>query len=240
MKIELSTTTIDLIKIPSGKFLMGSPTDRWWASGDELPRHEVTINPFLMGETPVTQAQWRAVVDLPKINWDLDPNPSYFSGDDHPVELVSVPDAVEFCDRLSRVFYRQFRLPSEAEWEYACRAGTMTRYSFGDEGDIGSYAWHEGNSGGQTHPVKQKKANPWGLYDMHGNVLEWCQDIWHDNYEGAPTDGRAWDDTISVWRVARGGSWDDHPIDCRSAYRAKLLFNNQHRYLGFRAACDLT
>ena len=122
-------------------------------------------------------------------------NPSYFTGDDNlPVERVSWDNVQRFITKLNdKEGTSKYRLPSEAEWEYACRAGTTTRYSFGDnESELGEYAWYSSNSDSQTHPVGQKRANPWGLYDMHGNVWEWVQDCWHDSYSGAPADGRAW------------------------------------------------
>ena len=128
----------------------------------------------------------------------------------------------------------KYRLPSEAEWEYACRAGTTTRYSFGDsESKLCDYAWYDENSGNKTHPVGQKKPNQWGLYDVHGNVLEWTQDKWHDSYDGAPTDGSAWDGYGANW-VLRGGGWDYGARYCRSAHRHYFGRGSRYYYLGFR------
>ncbi|MBI4570177.1 MAG: formylglycine-generating enzyme family protein, partial [Planctomycetes bacterium] len=168
--------TLRLVLRPAGTFLMGSPADetgRWTCEG---PQHRVNVSAFLMGKYEVTQHQWQAVMGS---------NPSEFTnaGLDAPVETVSWDDCQKFCEKAG------LRLPSEAEWEYACRAGTTTRYSFGDaESALAEYAWHDANSGGTTHPVGQKKPNGWGLYDMHGNVWEWCEDWYHDSYNGAPTD----------------------------------------------------
>jgi formylglycine-generating enzyme required for sulfatase activity len=177
------------------------------------PVHRVRIEPFNIGMTEVTQAQWRAVMgDLPDTG---------FKGDTLPVESISWNDAVAFCRRLTKLTGFQFRLPTEAEWEYAARAGTTSFYSFGDDDKmLDQYGWHIGNSGNSTHPVGKKLPNPWGLYDMHGNVWEWCQDQWHENYDGAPTDGSAWlSGGDSNYRVVRGGSWYFNSHSCRSADR---------------------
>ena len=193
--------------IPEGKFYMGSKE-----RNDEKPVHKVKINnPFYLGTYPVTQAEWKAV---------MDDNPFYFKGDDLPVESVSWDDVQEFIKKLNeKEGTNKYRLPSEAEWEYACRAGTITRYSFGDsDSKLGGYAWCDENSGQKTHPVGQKKSNPWGLYDMHGNVWERVQDMWHDSYDGTPTDGSAWEGD-GANRVIRGGSWHNNAGDCRSAIR---------------------
>ncbi|MFM6271198.1 MAG: formylglycine-generating enzyme family protein, partial [Dolichospermum sp.] len=166
------------------------------------PQHEVTIKPFSMGKYPITQAQWQAVAALPQVNQELKPNPSRFKGAKRPVEQVSWHEAVEFCARLSNYTKRPYRLPSEAEWEYACRAGTTTPFHFGDTITTelanynGNYTYGDGSKGVYRKETTEvgsfKIANELGLYDMHGNVWEWCQDDWHNNYEGAPTDGSAW------------------------------------------------
>ena len=180
----------------------------------------------------MTQGQYQAVMGS---------NPSHFQGDLHrPVELVSWNDADRFCQELSRKLSQEIiSLPSESQWEYACRGGTDTRYFFGDDAaQLGNYAWYYGNSGNETHPVKQKKPNAWGLYDMHGNVWEWCADQWHDNYQGAPTDGSAWlFSDESKDRLLRGGSWDDGAKYCRSAYRYLNTPAFRYGYLGFRVVC---
>ncbi len=203
---------MEFVLISAGEFDMGSPSTEKDRFSNEGPVHRVKLaNAFYMGKYEVTQKQWREVMGN---------NPSYFKGDNLPVERVSWNDAQEFIQKLNeKEGTDKYRLPSEAEWEYAARAGTTTRYSFGDdESKLGDYAWYDANSGGKTHEVGQKKPNPWGLYDMHGNVWEWVQDKWHDNYNGAPTDGSAWEGDGSV-RVARGGSWTYEAWRCRSAYR---------------------
>jgi formylglycine-generating enzyme required for sulfatase activity len=229
---------LQMMQIPGGTFLMGSPKDEEERTDAEGPQHEVTLTPFFMAAYPVTQAQWRFVATLPKVDRDLDADPSHFKGDLRPVERVSWHDAVEFCARLAAHTQRAYRLPSEAEWEYACRAGTTTPFHFGPtlSTDYANYdganekygAYGSGTRGehrGETTPVNQfEGANAFGLYDMHGNVLEWCQDTWHRNYEGAPTDGSAWIEGGDIsWRVRRGGSWNFNPRYCRSAYRSSTM-----------------
>ena len=210
-------------QIPAGKFNMGSEE-----SNDEKPVHKVKINnPFYLGTYPVTQREWKAV---------MGDNPSYFKGDDLPVERVSWYDVQEFIKKLNeKEGTDKYRLPSEAEREYACRAGTTTRYSFGDsESKLGGYAWYSKNSDDKTHPVCQKKPNPWGLYDVHGNVWEWVQDEWHDGYGGAPTNGSAWESGDSAYRIFRGGSWGYLAGDCRSAIRNYHALGYRSYNLGFR------
>ena len=172
---------IELVRIPAGAFLMGSPNDEPKSYDDEKPQHQVTVPEFLMGKYQVTQAQWRAVAELPKIEDDLVPNPSYFKGDTCPVEQVSWYEAVEFCARLSKATGRNYRLPSEAEWEYACRAGTTTPFSFGEliTSDVanydGNYIYSQSLKGEyreQTTPVGSFPPNAFGLYDMQGNLWE--------------------------------------------------------------------
>jgi formylglycine-generating enzyme required for sulfatase activity/tetratricopeptide (TPR) repeat protein len=207
--------------IPAGKFMMGSK-----GYGVEEPVHKVRIRkPFYLGTYPVTQREWKAVTNK---------NPSYFKGDDLPVEHVSWDDVQEFIMKLmEKEDTYKYRLPSEAEWEYACRAGTTTRYSFGSESNIGGYAWYGENSGGKTHPVGQKKSNSWGLYDMQGNVWEWVQDSWHNNYKITPRDGSAWGG-VGALRVARGGCWSAFARDCRSARRGYFGQSIRYSLLGFR------
>lgn len=211
---------------------MGAKDDDPEAYDDEKPRHQVTLPAFWMGETPVTQGQYQAVRGS---------NPSRFQGDlDRPIENVTWNDADRFCQELSRKLSQEIiSLPSESQWEYACRGGTDTRYFFGDDAaQQGNYAWYNGNSGNETHLVKQKKPNAWGLYDMHGNVWEWCADQWHKNYEGAPTDGSVWlSSDESEGRLLRGGSWDSIAKHCRSAYRDHYTPAYRFNGLGFRVVC---
>ncbi len=206
---------MELVRIPAGSFMMGTDsTDTVWLEPSR-PVHSVTIGrDFYIGRYEVTQAQWQAV---------MGDNPSSFGGCDAcPVDMVSWNDAVAFAETLSNITGYRIRLPTEAEWEYACRAGTTTEYSFGnDKSDLNDFAWNLGNSGGRTHEVGMKLANPWELYDMHGNVWEWCEDSWHQDYTGAPTDGGSWTTGgDSTKRVTRGGSWFNTD-NTRSAYRGK-------------------
>jgi formylglycine-generating enzyme required for sulfatase activity len=202
-----SGVSLDLVYIPGGTFLMGSDQ-----KSTEQPVHQVTVRSFWMGKTPVTQEQWVEV---------MGDNPSYFKGSAKPVEQVNWHQAKEFCERVSKNTGHQVRLPTEAEWEYAARGGTTDEYSFGDDRrKLVEYAWFDVNSEGQTHPVGQKKPNPFGLYDMHGNVWEWVEDHWYDDYKGAPTDGSAWlTGGNSALRVLRGGSWYFIDLILRSANR---------------------
>jgi formylglycine-generating enzyme required for sulfatase activity len=216
--------------IPAGEFNMGSEE-----SDDEKPVHKVRINnPFYLGTYPVTQREWEAVMGDNN-------NPSNFKGDDLPVEQVSWDDVQKFIKKLNeKESTNKYRLPSEAEWEYACRAGTITRYSFGnDESELGDYGWYDDNSDDKTHPVGQKKPNPWGLYDMHGNVVEWVQDRWHSDYNDTPADGSAWESGDSADRVFRGGCWISRAMSCRSANRNHLDPRNRDDYLGFRILREL-
>jgi formylglycine-generating enzyme required for sulfatase activity len=240
---------LQMLHIPGGSFTMGSPADEPERYERESPQHEVTLTEFFMGRYPITQAQWRMVVAMPQVNRELHPSPSEFKGDNHPVEQVSWYDAVEFCSRISRHTGRPYRLPTEAEWEYACRAGTTTPFHFGKTltTDVanydGNYTYADGPKGeyrAATTPVDHFDiANAFGLCDMHGNVWEWCQDHWHSNYEGAPEDGSAWltnDENAS--RVRRGGSWILVPRYCRSAYHFYGAPGYRNDDLGFRVSCS--
>jgi formylglycine-generating enzyme required for sulfatase activity len=215
---------LEMIKIPAGSFMMGS-NER----DDEKPIHRVTLKEFYLGKYPVTQEQWQAVMGN---------NPSYFGGRlQNPVEYVSWDDCQEFCRRLSKLTGKTYRLPSEAEWEYACRAGTNTRYSFGsDPAELGEYAWYSDNSSKTTHPVGKKKPNLWGLYDIHGNVWEWCEDGWYQNYMEGPINGAAWVNNYSQIRVVRGGSWKNAPRFCYSANRSNDYLSLRSNSRGFRLA----
>ncbi|MFZ4677762.1 MAG: SUMF1/EgtB/PvdO family nonheme iron enzyme [Nodosilinea sp.] len=239
--------TLDLVCIPGGTFTMGSPDSEENRTDAESPPHQVRVQPFLMGKYQVTQAQWQAVAAWPKIDRDLEADPARFKGKNHPVEHVNWDDAVEFCQRLSKHTGREYRLPSEAEWEYACRAGTTTPFHFGSTitPDLanydGNYTYGAGPKGKyreQTTDVGSLPPNALGLYDMHGNAWEWCLDHWHDTYEGAPTDGSAWlSSGESKSRLLRGGSWFDVPRNCRSADRLWFARGNQDGNIGFRLVC---
>ncbi|MFN9171484.1 MAG: formylglycine-generating enzyme family protein, partial [Dolichospermum sp.] len=239
---------LEMVAIPGGSFMMGSPKTEDRSISDERPQHEVTVEPFYIGKYPITQAQWQAVAALPQVNQELKPNPSRFKGANRPVESVSWHDAVEFCNRLSNHTQKPYRLPSEAEWEYACRAGTTTPFHFGETitTDLanynGNYTYGNGVKGSYREETTEvgsfKIANQFGLYDMHGNVWEWCQDDWHDNYEGAPTDRSAYiSNEAKSDKLLRGGSWDFSPGHCRSAYRFYLGAGFDVNDNGFRVVC---
>jgi formylglycine-generating enzyme required for sulfatase activity len=235
---------LEMVAIPSGKFLMGSPESEPERYASESPQHTVTIQPFFMGKFSVTQSQWKAVAALPKVNIDLNSDPSNFKGANRPVERVSWDDAIEFCARLSKKTEKTYRLPSEAEWEYACRAGTTTPFYFGETitTDLANYNGNytygsapKGEYREQTTDVGKFPANSFGLFDMHGNIWEWCQDEWHENYNGAPKDGSAWlADNDNQFRLLRGGSWDFNPRYCRSVGRYDCARDFRYGDVGFR------
>ncbi|MBD2095112.1 SUMF1/EgtB/PvdO family nonheme iron enzyme [Trichocoleus sp. FACHB-591] len=240
-----SGVILEMVSIPGGEFQMGSP-DRE-GGNDERPQHSVIVKPFLMGKYLATQVQWKAVAGLPKVNRDLEPDPAYFKGGSRPVEQISWYEAVEFCARLSKQTGHEYRLPSEAEWEYACRAGTMTPFCFG-ETIVTNLANYNGNYLYASEPkgkyrehtteVGSFSPNAFGLYDMHGNVREWCLDHWHDNYEEAPSDGSAWvTGGNSDLRLLRGGLWNFNPGYCRSANRSRNTLDSSYYYIGFRVVC---
>ncbi|MGI0484601.1 formylglycine-generating enzyme family protein [Pantanalinema rosaneae CENA516] len=252
--------TLDVVAIPAGTVYMGSArTEEGWLP-NQNPQQTVTIAAFWLGRYPVTQAQWQAVAHLPQIHHFLDPDPSSFKGCDRPVEQVSWEEATEFCARLSQATGRHYRLPTEAEWEYACRAGTQTPFHFGNTitTDLANYSgvdWEvqgrlcsrgaygagpKGDDRRQTTPVGLfQVANAFGLADMHGNVREWCADAWHDSYEGLPLDGSAWTIAVDIHkRVLRGGSWNMGPACCRSAFRSRFNADGRLYDIGFRVACS--
>lgn len=240
---ELGKTSLEMVIIPGGTFIMGSSERR--ASSNEVPAHSVTIQPFLMSRQPITKAQWREVAELEQVNRPLKKLPSRTGSLNHPVVQVNWYDTVEFCDRLSRKTGQHYRLPSEAEWEYACRAGTTTPFHFGEtltsdlanyDGTITYRSEFSGSNHGQSTSVeKYLFANAFGLFDMHGNVWEWCLDHWHEAYNEAPTDGSAWlEDNKNINRVMRGGSWLDEPRLCRSAARIFDQAGSKSSSVGFR------
>jgi formylglycine-generating enzyme required for sulfatase activity len=255
-RVELS-----MVQIPGGEFWMGQTEAEKElliqergeeayknAYARELPRHRVTVPQFFLGQYPVTQAQWRMVASLPKVAEDLHPEPSHFQGDQRPVEQVSWYEAEEFCKRLEIKTGRPYRLPSEAEWEYACRAGTETLYHFGDviSTDVVNYdgrkTFSKSERGvylGETTEVGQLGyANDFGLFDMHGNILEWCADHFHNGYESSLDDLSIWlfSDEASQ-RILRGGSWAYYPRNCRSGVRYDYYPGYRSNLIGFRVAC---
>ncbi len=241
--------SLEMVAIPGGTFWMGSPEGEGY--NVEKPQHKVTVPSFFMGKYPITQLQWATVAALPTVERDLKPYPSRFRGDNLPVEKVSWYDAVEFCARLSAKTGRNYRLPSEAEWEYAARAGTTTPFHFGQNitPDLANYdstyAYGSGPKGisrKETTDVGSFPPNTFGLYDMHGLVWEWCADTWHENYVGAPNDGSIWEEQGNANRSPlRGGSWLMNPAFCRSAYRFNFLLGRNYINfsIGFRVVCVL-
>ena len=228
--------TLEMVQIPGGSFKMGSPESERYES--ESPQHEVNVPAFSMGKFVVTQEQYQQIMGN---------NPSRFSGAKRPVEKVSWNDAVEFCQKLSQQTGREYRLPSEAEWEYACRGGTTTPFHFGETitTDLanynGTYSYASEPKGKylqKTTDVGSFPPNAFGLYDMHGNVWEWCQDDWHNNYIDAPKDGSGWTSQSSNTKMLRGGSWLNYPGSCRSAYRNHYILGGNSHNVGFRVVCS--
>lgn len=240
---------LEMFSVSGGGFFMGSLNSEKERAKGEGPQHSVTVRSFFMGKFLVTQAQWRAVAALPKVEQDLEPEPAKFQGLDRPVEQVSWNDAVEFCARLSQKTGRFYRLPSEAEWEYACRSGTTAAFHFGETilPELANYSGKTAYGFGakgvdrqQTTSVGEFSANAFGLYDLHGNVWEWCLDHWHDNYKGAPNNGSAWlSEREELDRVVRGGSWHSAPQNCRSASRDRCRPEAQNQVVGFRVVTVL-
>ncbi len=287
---------LTMAAIPAGTFLMGSPSTEEGFHPSQSPQHSVNLQEFWMSQFPITQAQWRSVAKLPAVKQSLSAEPANFSENNRPVEQVSWFDAIEFCARLSHFFQKTYHLPSEAQWEYACRAirsplihascstwgnpkTALAPLSKGgtegggiEESGVRSYPFHFGetlttelaNYSGvnweyqgkicskgsygagplgedrrETTPVGAfGVANAFGLYDMHGLVREWCADVWHPTYAGAPTDGTAWmSGGDSNKRVLRGGSWNSSPQKCRSAYRGKFDPSASLYDIGFRIVC---
>jgi formylglycine-generating enzyme required for sulfatase activity len=218
-------------KFPAS-FVMGSGKD---GPENERPAHKVTLaKPFALAKYEVTQELYDAVAGA---------NPSKWKGPRNSVEKVSWDEAVAFCRKVTAELRRRgmlgkgevIRLPSEAEWEYVCRAGTTTAYSFGDDAaELTHFAWFTGNAKGNDPPVGAKKPNPWGFYDMHGYVWEWCADAWHGDYEGAPADGSAWAMEGATERVIRGGAWTEKAGECRSAARRGRAHDTRSDAIGFR------
>jgi formylglycine-generating enzyme required for sulfatase activity len=269
---------LDMVAIPGGSFTMGSPVDEPERQGNEGPQHHVTLAPFFIGASPVTQAQWSAAVSAHpnQIRRYLDPNSSFFKGIDLPVESITWNQAEEFCLRLTAITGRAYRLPSEAEWEYACRAGTMGPFHFGPTitPELANYcgtggavcgesdgksiasdvyggkryqsgAYGEGPTGifrGKTTPAGTFPPNRFGLYDMHGNVWEYCLDMWSANYADVPVDGSAnLSGPADSQRILRGGSWSHNPAICRSAYRDSIApdFSGWQGRIGLRVVCTV-
>jgi formylglycine-generating enzyme required for sulfatase activity len=214
-------TRLEFCEVPAGSFLMGSEK--------EQPAHRVTLTRgLLLGRSPITQSQWEAVMGA---------NPSAFPGTDRPVEQVSWNDCQAFVARLNAAGQGTFRLPTEAEWEYACRAGSAGKFCFGDDdAGLGEFGWFSANSSGQTQPVGRKRPNAWGLHDMHGNVWEWCQDWWDDYPQGDAVDPQGPPAGFMGARVFRGGCWRGGPDFAACAHRGGRGPDYRQGILGLRLA----
>jgi len=242
MTENFNGVSLEMVKIPGGRFLMGSPETEVGSFDNERPQHYVDVPEFFMGKYPVTQAQWQAVMGN---------NPSRFKGANRPVEKVSWNDATEFCQKLSQITGKKYSLPSESQWEYACRAGTTTPFYFGEtitselaNYNASDYPYADAPTGKyrkETTDVGIFPPNAFGLYDMHGNVWEWCQDVWHSNYNGAPTDGSAWETGgNSNRRLLRGGCWYFISWGCRCAWRSDYNADSFYGYGGFRIVSSVS
>ena len=245
IEFKLSENIIlEMVEIPAGSFLMGSSENELEKRENETPQHKVNLKSFYLGKFPVTQSQWFAVMkSLPNITEE-------FRGDDLPVVNVWLEKAIEFCAKLSTFTSENFRLPSEAEWEYACRAATRTPFSFGEiittnsanfNGEQPFKETPEGEFRKRLTLVGSFPPNDFGLYDMHGNVWEWCADIWHENYINAPNDGSPWlTNGDQSYCVQRGGSWLDRASNCRSAFRVGDIAHNNDHIVGLRVCLPKT
>jgi formylglycine-generating enzyme required for sulfatase activity len=231
---------LEMVEIPAGTFYMGSPENEEGKYDSESPQHQVNVPSFFIGKYPLTQAQYQAIMGN---------NPAYFKGNNRPVEQVSWNDAVAFCQKLSQKTSKNYKLPSEAQWEYACRAGTTTPFYFGEgitpdlvnyDGDYAYAAAPKGQDIGQTTDVGIFPPNAFGLYDMHGNVWEWCEDDLQENYINAPINGSALINLNVTRKMLRGGSWFNYPDHCRSAYRYNFNFAYKNSNIGFRVMCSGT
>jgi formylglycine-generating enzyme len=218
---------INLVKVKGGIFTMGSSDNDNEAYKDEKPQHKVIVSDFYICKTPVTQKQWQEI---------MGDNPSDFkNSDDCPVESVSWNRIQDCIKKLNEKTGLKFRLPTEAEWEYAARGGNKSKgYKFSGSNNLDEVGWYDKNSENKTHPVAEKNPNELGIYDMSGNVWEWCQDKWHDNYNDAPDDGSAWEIGDGSNRVCRGGSWNDSAQDCRVAFRSCDYPGRRFSFIGFR------
>lgn len=233
-----NATGLDLILIPRGFFQMGSHHTS--PHSDEKPQHLVSIQSFMMGKFLINQGQWKSVMGkLP---------PCRFKGDQLPVERVSWEDAQAFCRRLSKKAGREYRLASETQWEYACRAGTLTPFSYGETLTVevanfnGGHTFFDEANGFYRHVTTEGGTYPpnaFGLYDMHGNLWEWCADNWLEDYSSSPRDGNCYEKMGDPYRVARGGSWHEPPELCRSASRLRVLQSEADEVMGFRVVCEV-
>ncbi len=212
----------EMIYVPAGEFMMGSNS----GEEDEKPVHKIILKDFYIGKYEVTQREWTAVMGT---------NPSDFPGRNNPVEYVNLNEVQEYLKKLSKLTGHKYRLPTEAEWEYACRAGSLSKYCFGNNpADLDEYGWHRENSVEGTSSSGQKKPNEWGLYDMHGNVWEWCQDVYGDKYYSRSPQNDPPGPSSGGNRVVRGGGWPSGSGTVRSAYRLFCYYGDRNNYIGFR------
>ena len=223
----INSLGMELAYIPAGEFSMGSPVDEDGRNDDEMVHIVMISRPFYIGVTEVNQAQWTKIMQT---------NSSNFKGDDLPVEKISWKDALKFCEKLSEIEGKTYYLPNEAQWEYACRAGTLG--PFAGTGNIEDVAWYKANSEKKTHPCGVKASNAWSLYDMHGNVAEWCHDRYAADYPSEPVTDPAGPETGN-YCITRGGSWDFKPFGCRSAARMSRPPAYKLANTGFRVAMEI-
>ena len=225
--LRVGSVTYSFVRVRAGSFTMGATSEQENPWDDEKPAHRVTLtSDYWMGATEVTQALWKAVMGS---------NPSEFIGDERPVESVSWDDCQAFIEKLNRITGKRFRLPTEAEWEYAARGGGSSRgYQYAGGSNVGNVAWYYGNAGGETHPVGQLRANELGLYDMSGNVWEWCQDWYGKDYYSSGSQTNPTGPSSGSYRVLRGGSWLNFARCCRSSNRGSCTPDNRNSYDGFR------
>ena len=242
--------TLEMVSIPGGTFIMGSPEEEEGSQIEEHPQHKIKVTPFYLGKYPITQAQWRVVTSFSKVKHELKADPSEFKGLNRPVDSISWLEASEFCKRLSEKTGKTYRLPTEAEWEYACRAGTTTPFHFGETitADLANYNGEVNykseakaiKRGGTTEVGYFQVANNFGLFDMHGNIGEWCEDD-YEPYPGAPIITGYADDYWLTYKnccILRGGDWRVNPVGCRCAYRLSCRFDYGRHACGLRLACD--
>ena len=236
---------LDMVYIPGSTFWMGASEDERGSDQTERPQHLVTVNSFFIGKYPITQEQWRTLSYLEPVKHEFKTRASKESN--FPMERVSWFDAIEFCARLSKSTGKKYRLPSEAEWEYACRAKTNTLFHYGEaiNNELCNYRIDDNRPQKYCNKltiVGDFPPNAFGLYDMHGNVWEWCKDHWHGNYNQAPNNGSAWlENNVNHnhYRLRRGGSWRSNALNCRSAYRNGSSPHIRNLNVGLRVVCDL-
>lgn len=229
LTINANGITFTMVALQGGTFTIGATSEQGGDAWDcEKPAHRVTLSDYYIGQTEVTQALWQAVMGS---------NPSNFKGSNLPVEMVSWNDCQQFITKLNQLTGRKFRLPTEAEWEYAARGGNKSHgYKYSGGNTLTEVAWYDGNSGFKTHPIAQKQANELGIYDMTGNVWEWCQDWYDERYYGKSPSNNPYNNTSASYRVIRGGCWNFKDRLCRVSYRDGYPPDNTDYRIGLRIA----